>query len=448
MPTFWVIEAELGGSPSGCSTPGPPRSLPQGSEEALLLGAFLRQAVLSLLQDQATIHSLLQQALANEDVDQLAAALDNLRALLLSHQRQLMGDLVGLFSPDLRQKLFPDSPSLTEEGDRLRQRLYRLWQYLDPVLAKVQVQLELRSWPRLALALAQAQGQVVTFRRSPEFILIRSLDRKEFERLTQQLVRALDEPEEIEPALAQGAEIAGELLRFLDVFLLRINARVPLIRLDLNTSREAHRLAAELAALKSRARPSASGSPTSSSRPPRPWRCATRSRSTCSSAGSGPNGAAGTSTAPWTPSARHLEHLCLPPGHGHELGSSHVEHPLDRHPPQRTGPGACGRPWPDGGSRSRTGSGEGTLLIVADRPGPPLDPSRGHRDPVVGGRTPTRRAPARCCPAAPAGWCARTSPWRPCATAWSTSRPGTWAARAGCGRCCTWPPWTSCCGPS
>ncbi len=33
------------------------------------------------------------------------------------------------------------------------------------------------------------------------------------------------------------------------MFLLRINARVPLIRLDLNTSREAHRLAAELAAL-------------------------------------------------------------------------------------------------------------------------------------------------------------------------------------------------------
>ncbi len=31
------------------------------------------------------------------------------------------------------------------------------------------------------------------------------------------------------------------------------------------------------------------------------------------------------------------------------------------------------------------GVGEGTLLIVADRPDPLLDPSRGHRDPVVGG---------------------------------------------------------------
>jgi hypothetical protein len=250
VPTFWVIEAELGRLAERVFHPRAAETLPKGSEEALLLGAFLRQAVLSLLQDQATIHSLLQQALAHEDVDHLAATLDNLRALLLSHQRQLTGDLVGLFSPELRQKLFPDSPSLTEEGDRLRQRLYRLWLYLDPALAKVQVQLELGNWPRLALALAQAQGKVVAFRRSPEFLLIRSVDRREFERLTQQLVRTLDEPEEIEPALAEGAETAGELLRFLDVFLLRINARVPLIRLDLNVSREAHHLGTELAALR------------------------------------------------------------------------------------------------------------------------------------------------------------------------------------------------------
>jgi hypothetical protein len=249
VPQFWVIEAELGRLAERVFHPRAAEQLDPGSEEALLLGAFLRQAVLSLLQDQATIHSLLQQALGNEDVDQLATALDNLKPLLLSHQRQLMGDLVGLFSKELRQKLFPDSPSLTEEGDRLRQRLYRLWQYLDPVLARVQVQLELRNWPRLALVLAQAQNQVVAFRRSPEFILIRSLDRQEFERLTQQLVQTLEDPEEIEAALAEGAEIAGELLRFLDVFLLRINARVPLIRLDLITSREAHRIGTELKGL-------------------------------------------------------------------------------------------------------------------------------------------------------------------------------------------------------
>jgi hypothetical protein len=250
VPYYWVIEAELGRLAERVFHPRAAETLVPGSEEALLLGAFLRQAVLSLLQDQATIHNLLHQALANEDVDQLAAALDGLRPLLLSHQRQLMGDLVGLFSPELRQKLFPDSPSLTEEGDRLRQRLYRLWQYLDPVLARVEVQLELKNWPRLALVLAQAQNQVVAFRRSPEFVLIRSLDRQEFERLTQQLVQTLEDPEEIEPALREGAVIAGELLRFLDVFLLRINARVPLIRLDLNTAREAHRLGAELAVLR------------------------------------------------------------------------------------------------------------------------------------------------------------------------------------------------------
>jgi hypothetical protein len=95
--------------------------------------------------------------------------------------------------------------------------------------------------------MAQAQGQVLAFRRSPEFLLIRAVDRQEFERLTQQLVRTLEEPEDLEAALAESVETAGELLRFLDVFLLRINARVPLIRLDLNTSREAHRLAQELA---------------------------------------------------------------------------------------------------------------------------------------------------------------------------------------------------------
>jgi len=247
VPNFWVIEAELGRLAERVFHPRAAQHLPEGSEEALLLGAFLRQAVLSLLQDQATIHGLLQQALASEDMDQLAAALDNLRALLLCHQRQLMGDLVGLFSKELRQKLFPDSPSLTEEGDRLRQRLHRLWLYLDPVLARVQVQLELQNWPRLALTLAQAQSQVVAFRRSPEFVLIRSLDREEFEGLTQRFIQALEEPEEIEPALALGVEIAQELLRFLDVFLLRINARVPLIRLDLETSREAHQLGSALA---------------------------------------------------------------------------------------------------------------------------------------------------------------------------------------------------------
>jgi hypothetical protein len=117
---------------------------------------------------------------------------------------------------------------------------------LDPSLQQIQLHLELQDWPRLALTLGQAQNQVVAFRRSPEFLLIRSQDRQEFERLTQQFIRTLDAPVEIIEALKDGAELVGELLRFLDVFLLRINARVPLIRLDLTTARDALKLCRQL----------------------------------------------------------------------------------------------------------------------------------------------------------------------------------------------------------
>jgi hypothetical protein len=246
VPTFYVIESELGRLAERVYHPRIAEQLAKGSEESLLLGAFLRQAVLSLLQDQATIRGLLQQTLANNDVDQLASTLDNLKGLLLNHQRQLMGDLAGLFSAELRQRLFPDSPSLTEEGDRLRQRLHRLWDFLDPTHQQIQLHMELQDWPRLALTLAQAQNHVVGFRRSPEFLLIRTQDRQEFERLTQSFVRILDNPLDVERALRDGSDLLGELLRFLDVFLLRINARVPLIRLDLNTARESARLCGKL----------------------------------------------------------------------------------------------------------------------------------------------------------------------------------------------------------
>ncbi|HNX94139.1 MAG TPA: hypothetical protein PKL14_03170 [Holophaga sp.] len=246
VPTFYVIESELGRLAERVYHPRIAEQLPVGTEESLLLGAFLRQATLSLLQDQATIRGLLQQTLVNNDVDQLASTLDNLRALLLNHQRQLLGDLAGLFSAELRQRLFPDSPSLTEEGDRLRQRLHRLWDFLDPTFQQIQLHLELQDWPRLALTVAQAQNHVVGFRRSPEFLLIRSQDRQEFERITQAFVRILDGPQDVERALRESSELLGELLRFLDVFLLRINARVPLIRLDLTSAREAHQLCVKL----------------------------------------------------------------------------------------------------------------------------------------------------------------------------------------------------------
>ena len=246
VPVFYVVETELGRLAERAYHPRVAEQLPKDSEDALLLGAFLRQAVLSLLQDQNTIRSMLQQTLANNDADQLNQTLDNLRALLLNHQRLLMGDLVGLFSPELRQRLFPDSPSLTEEGDRLRQRLHRLWDYLDPVYGQLQLHLELNDLPRLALTLAQAQAQVAAFRRSPEFLLIRNQDRQEFERLNTQLTRTLDSPPDIAPALSEGTDLVGELLRFLELFLLRINARVPLIRHDLTIARESGRVALQL----------------------------------------------------------------------------------------------------------------------------------------------------------------------------------------------------------
>jgi hypothetical protein len=246
VPTFYVVEHELGRLAERVYQPQAAEGLPKGSEETLLLTAFLRQAVLTLLQDQSTIRGLLQQALALNDADHLALTLDNLKALLMNHQRQLMGDLVGLFSPELRQRMFPDSPSLTEEGDRLRQRLHRLWELLDPVLGQLQVQLELKDWPRLALSLSQAQNQIIAFRRSPEFLLIRTQDRAELERLTTSLARILDAPPDIEKALTDGTEVVGELLRYLELFLLRINARVPLIRYDLMVAREAQRLSIQL----------------------------------------------------------------------------------------------------------------------------------------------------------------------------------------------------------
>lgn len=246
VPTFYVMEGELGRLAERVYHPRSADLLPKGSEEQLLLGAFLRQAVLSLLQDQSTIRGLLQQTLAQNDTDQLAQILDNLKALLLNHQRQLMGDLVGLFSAELRQRLFPDSPSLTEEGDRLRQRLHRLWEYVDPIINKLELNLELRDWPRLALALSQTQYQVASFRRSPEFLLIRTPDRHEFERISGAMFRALDEPENMERALQDATELTSEMLRFLEQFLLRINARVPLIRHDLTISREALSLSGDI----------------------------------------------------------------------------------------------------------------------------------------------------------------------------------------------------------
>ncbi|WP_243320161.1 hypothetical protein [Geothrix sp. SG200] len=246
VPTFLVIESELGRVAERAYDPGRAALVNPDRPEAPRLRAYLRQAVLSLRQDQGTLRSLLQQALAGADAEQVAHAQDSLRGLLLNHQKQLMGELVGLFSPDVQQRLFPDSPSLMEEGDRLRLRIQRLWEQVPPIHTHLLLSLELQDWPRLALGLAQAYRHLLAFRRSPEFPLMRRPDREEAERLIADLGQLLESPEEVHQALRDAMDVLGELLRFLELFLLRINARVPLIRQDLEVAQEALQLIASL----------------------------------------------------------------------------------------------------------------------------------------------------------------------------------------------------------
>ncbi|HEY3271653.1 MAG TPA: hypothetical protein VGJ89_10620 [Geothrix sp.] len=246
VPTFLVIESELGRVVERAYDPGRAALLDPDQPVVPRLRAYLRQAVLSLRQDQATLRSLLQQALAGGDADQLAQTQDTLRGLLANHQKQLMGELVGLFSPDVQQRLFPESPSLMEEGERLRLRIQRLWEQVPPIHVQLLLSLELQDYPRLALGLAHSFRHLLAFRRSPEFPLMRRPDREEAERLIQDLGRLLESPEEVHQALRDGMDVLSELLRFLELFRLRINARVPLIRQDLQVAQETLRLIASL----------------------------------------------------------------------------------------------------------------------------------------------------------------------------------------------------------
>jgi hypothetical protein len=246
VPTFLVLEAELGRMAERAYDPTRGEQLDSTKSNTHRLRAFLRQAVLSLQQDQGTLRSLLAQSLAGQDADQLAQTLDNLRGLLINHQKQLMGELVGIFSPDVQHRLFPESPSMMEEGERLRLRIQRLWEQVPPLHGQLQLHLELQDWPRLALGLSHTYRHLLAFRRSPEFPLMRRPDREEAERLIQDLGRLLESPQDVPQALREGMDLLGELLRFLELFLLRINARVPLIRQDLEVAQEALRLTADL----------------------------------------------------------------------------------------------------------------------------------------------------------------------------------------------------------
>jgi hypothetical protein len=236
VPTFLVLESELGRFAERVYDPACGDRLDLTRPEASRLLTFFRQAVLSLHQDQSTLRSLLQQALSGEDADQLAQSLDNLRGLLMNHQKQLMSELVGIFSPDMQHRLFPESPSMMEEGERLRMRIQRLWEQVPALHGQLQLHLELQDWPRLALGLSQTYLHLLAFRRSPEFPLMRRPDREEAERYIENLGRLLESPQDVPQALRESMELLGELLRFLELFLLRINARVPLIRQDLEVA--------------------------------------------------------------------------------------------------------------------------------------------------------------------------------------------------------------------
>jgi hypothetical protein len=248
VPSFLVLESELGRLAERAYDPAQSDRLDPLHPQALRLRAFLRQAVLSLHQDQSTLRSMLQEALAGGDADRLAQTLDNLRSLLINHQKQLMGELVGIFSAEVQQRLFPESPSLMEEGERLRLRLQRLWEQVPPLHGQLHLHLELQDWPRLALGLAHTYRHLVAFRQSPEFPLMRRPDREEAERLIQAMGRLLESPEDVIQALRDCMDLLGELLRFLELFLLRINARVPLIRQDLEVTQAALKLIADLQA--------------------------------------------------------------------------------------------------------------------------------------------------------------------------------------------------------
>jgi hypothetical protein len=75
---------------------------------------------------------------------------------------------------------------------------------------------------------------------------MRRPDREEAERLIQELGSLLESPQDVPQALRDGMDVLGELLRFLELFLLRINARIPLIRQDLEVAQEALQLIDEL----------------------------------------------------------------------------------------------------------------------------------------------------------------------------------------------------------
>ncbi|WP_306591440.1 hypothetical protein [Geothrix sp. 21YS21S-4] len=239
IPALFVMEAELARLAARASDPDRSALLDPARAETSRLRAYLRQAALSFRQDGETLRGLRQEILAAPTAEEEARILAHLRGLLANHQKQLMGELVGIFSQEAQDGLFPGAPSPMEEGERLRVRVQRLWDQIPALHGQLLLHLELRDWPRLALGLAQAHRQLLAFRQSPEFALMRRPDREEAERFVQELGWVLEAPQDVPKALREGMDSLAEAMRFLELFLLRVNARVPLIRQDLDVAQQA-----------------------------------------------------------------------------------------------------------------------------------------------------------------------------------------------------------------
>ena len=99
------------------------------------------------------------------------------------------------------------------------------------------------------------------------------------------------------------------------------------------------------------------------------------------------------------------------------------------------------------GFEPEDGPGDGTLLIVADQPDARWIPPEG-TEILWWVKDATPEAVSEVLACRP-GWVVRQSlPLEHVRASLTHIRPGTWAARAGCARCSTWLPWTSCSGPS
>ena len=236
VPTFYIIEIRTG-PPGGSGLPPPSRRAPcpKGSEEALLLGAFLRQAVLSL-----------HPGSGHDPWDAPASPGQQRCGPVGQHPGQpqgsspeppapvLMADLVGLFSPESAQAAISSFPF---PGGRGRSGSAR---GLHPPLGAPGSRPTSRSrstwscgicpgspfpWPRHRTGWHGLPSQ-------PRIPPDPQPGPAGVRRTSPQQLMPLPGWLQMRSKTAllgwHAVELVGEILRFLDVFLLRINGRMPL----------------------------------------------------------------------------------------------------------------------------------------------------------------------------------------------------------------------------